>query len=281
VGDGPGALRFGGSDAAVQLGVAGRVPGGPKRGAEADFHVRQCGAEPFGYRSPATVEVAGHDEVPDDQFRVAPGPHQVFAHHRQVAGNAGQAPGAAVIAEFKIRDPNIKDVIEQLARFGGTVGVGFPHKPGVSGQFGDEGEHCREVNGGFAAEKLDGGGALGERLARPGCHGLDIEWIVGLRVPARGAADAKIAAEITTAQGDGEGGQQFKFIAHFGLGGKEAGLRAGMAKAALAAQPVHAAVMSAEMAVCEASAGKNGAVAGHVRTRKQGRFENLTARSRR
>src|SRR6185437_11728268 len=167
--------------------------------------------------------MAGHEEMADDEFTVFMGPEEVLFDNVAIMGNFREARGASVIAEFEVGEPDVEHADEQRAGLGRAVGVGFPNEPGVRRHGSNEFERGGEVNGRFAAEQHDGARALAQSVAGFGGNRGSVEGLAGAGVPTGFASDAKSATEITTTEGDGEGGDEFKFVGDFGLRGKKTG----------------------------------------------------------
>src|SRR5205814_9133182 len=110
---------------------------------------------------------------------------------------------------------------------------------------GDDLQHCRKVDGRLAAQDHDRLRAVVQRRLRSGRERERIERIASVWIPTLRARDAESAAQIATAQSDGEGGNQFEFVRDFDLRHEYARFGAGMTKPAFAREPVHAAVMRA------------------------------------
>ena len=109
----------------------------------------------------------GISKMADDQFAVFIGPKQVFPHDADVIGNFGQPPRAGIIAEFEIRQPDIKHSIQQFARLRRPVRVGFPNQLCVVRQRGNDLQNRRQMNRRLAAEDHHRACAVGERGAGP------------------------------------------------------------------------------------------------------------------
>lgn len=142
------------------------------------------------------------------------------------------------------------------------MGIGFPNQLCRGGEFGHKLERRRQVNGRFPSQQHDRAGAFLECAAGFCRHGWWVKSHAGARVPTWPAGDAEIAAQIASAERNGESRHQFQLIGQFELRAEEARFGAGMAKAVLANEPVNAAMVGAEMAIGQHVARELGASAG-------------------
>ncbi len=262
--------QFGVGERGAEFGMSVGVPGGPEAGAEADLGAGEGVGEPLGDGLPATGDVAGHEEVSDDEG----GGGVVGGHPDEVVGDGGpglggrgdggEAPGAIGVAELEVGEPDIEQAGEERSGLFGEHGVGLEHQGHVVGQCGDQFEQGDDVEGGFAAEDHDGAGAAldGEAGEAGGFAGVD--GGAGGGVPARLAGDAEIAAEVAAGEGDGEGRDQFQFIGHVGLGGETAGGGSGVAEAGGVGAAVGGAAVEAEVAGREGVLGEGDPFAGEA-----------------
>lgn len=98
----------------------------------------------------------------------------------------------------------------------------------VSGKADTEFQYGRQVDGRLATQDHDGTRTVLQSNLRFRRHGGRVKACAGPRIPTRSASDAKVAAQIASAQGDGKGGNQFQFVRDFNLGGEKSRFGSGV-----------------------------------------------------
>ncbi len=83
---------------------------------------------PSGHRPQAAVQVAGHDQVADEELRPLRHQAQVSRHDLEIAVDAGQTLGAVVAAELEVGELHRNHAVQQLEDLGGHVHVGVENK---------------------------------------------------------------------------------------------------------------------------------------------------------
>ncbi len=123
-------MSFRGQDRTAHFEMAVGEPPRPEAEVKADFHAGKPGGKPRGDRFPAAFHVSGQEQVTNDKPGRLIGPEQVCLYGFEVGGDARDSPGAGVVAEFVVGDPDIKHAFEQLAGFGRGMGIRFPNECG-------------------------------------------------------------------------------------------------------------------------------------------------------
>jgi hypothetical protein len=171
-----------------------------------------------------------------------------------------------IIAKFEVSNPNIEHAFEQVPSFSRPVSIGLPNQRCRCREGGNQIERGWQMDRRLPTQKHDGSSPSVQGLLRSNREAFSIESHAGGGIPTRSAGDAEITTQVASAQRNAKSRDQLRFIADLGLGQEPARLRASAAKATLAHEAIHAAMMRAKMAIRQrrsgggrSGPGKNGA----------------------
>jgi hypothetical protein len=174
------------------------TPAGEEPIADGDFGMGKVVGKPLGNGEPTAGEMAGHEEMADDQTRLTRGGEEIAMDNGGVMRNAGEAFSARIAAELVIGYKKIDDALEQDEGLGSEVEIGFPDDGGEMIDLGHDMEDGREMDGRLAAEPFEGTGAAGDaalegNMEEFGRQGMTTGGIEGIEF-----TDAEDAAKIAS-----------------------------------------------------------------------------------
>src|ERR1039457_4235117 len=123
------------------------------------------------------------------------------------------------------------------------------------------------MNRRLAAEHHDGPSAVAQSAFGAFGPFRRIKTAAGLRIPACRAGDAKVTAQIASAQRNRKRRNEFQFVRNLNLRGEKSWPGSGMAEAMFALETIDAAIMGAEAALRQHRLRAAGAFARERRTR--------------